>query len=135
MIFHLLQVITALWNSSFFAYFSDFWFIIDGKCYEFVRNGIVHRTLTFLCIYHQKKASKLRISMLSLNAFFLIILLLFLKAQPLKLSSMEIPVSSYKKSEYYTRILFWSCLNILYLLSNLMSKSILGLNKRCSRRV
>ena len=78
MIFHLLQVITALWNSSFFAYFSDFWFIIDGKCYEFVRNGIVHRTLTFLCIYHQKKASKLRISMLSLNAFFLIILLLLL---------------------------------------------------------
>ena len=78
MIFHLLQVITALWNSSFFAYFSDFWFIIDGKCYEFVRNGIVHRTLTFLCIYHQKKASKLRISMLSLNTFFLIILLLLL---------------------------------------------------------
>ena len=78
MIFHLLQVITALWNSSFFAYFSDFWFIIDEKCYEFVRNGIVHRTLTFLCIYHQKKASKLRISMLSLNAFFLIILLLLL---------------------------------------------------------
>ena len=43
-----------------------------------MRNGIVHRTLTFLCIYHQKKASKLRISMLSLNAFFLIILLLLL---------------------------------------------------------
>ena len=28
---------------------------------------------TFLCIYHRKKAFKLRISMLSLNAFFLII--------------------------------------------------------------